>query len=106
MFLLGRLTGDFTGFFKQGVQETEAEFVHAVDEVVYVTPRPAPDPSLGYYTQFLTMLTEIHRLQIAYVFLIKLCLTYLSNVRSFLCLGRISRDPSGYSEHFADSYES
>lgn len=30
----GRLTGDFTGFFKQGVQETEAEFVHAVDGVV------------------------------------------------------------------------
>lgn len=88
----GRLTGDFTGFFKQGVQETEAEFVHAVDEVVYVTPRPASDYPMGYHTRFLLMLTETYRLQIAYVFFIKLCLTYLSNVRSFLCLSRMPWD--------------
>lgn len=34
---LGRLTGTFTDFFKQGAQETEDEFVHAVNETVYVT---------------------------------------------------------------------
>lgn len=30
----GRLTGDFTGFFKQGLHESEADFIYAVDDAV------------------------------------------------------------------------
>ncbi|CAN8105522.1 unnamed protein product [Discula destructiva] len=61
--LFGRLTGAFTGFYKQSVEESKAEFIQAIDEVV---------------------------LQITYVFFVKLALTYLANLGLRMTSLRIS----------------
>lgn len=72
----GKLTGTFTNFFKQGTQETEAEFLQAVNQTVYVVNRP----KVVGMEQKKIVTDCVFRLQIGYVFLLKLSLTYLSNV--------------------------